>query len=107
MSTANGHVESAKARRFRGLSAEQRRSKRREQLIEAGLETYGKLGFHAVGVREICAAAHLTERYFYESFENREALFLAAYDLAVARIRRAMEAALATEQGDVSTMARC
>jgi AcrR family transcriptional regulator len=78
------------SRLFRGLSADERRSQRREQLVEAGLRAFGSKGFHEVGVRDICAEAHLTERYFYESFDNREALFLAVYERGVQRIREAV-----------------
>jgi len=81
-------------RLFRGLSADERRSQRREQLIEAGLRTFGARGFHEVGVRDICAEARLTERYFYESFPNREALFLAVYERGVDRVREMVMAAL-------------
>jgi AcrR family transcriptional regulator len=81
-------------RLFRGLSADERRSQRREQLIEAGLRAFGARGFHEVGVRDICAEARLTERYFYESFPNREALFLAVYERGVDRVRETVMAAL-------------
>jgi AcrR family transcriptional regulator len=81
-------------RLFRGLSADERRKQRREQLIEAGLRSFGARGFHEVGVRDICAEARLTERYFYESFSNREALFLAVYERGVERVRETVMAAL-------------
>ena len=97
----------APARRpFRGLQPEERQQRRREQLIEAGLEVFGARGFHGVRVRDICVQARLTERYFYESFENREALFLAVYDHAVARIREAIVAAIAASPRDVVPTAR-
>jgi len=97
----------APARRpFRGLQPEERQQRRREQLIEAGLEVFGARGFHGVRVRDICVQARLTERYFYESFENREALFLAVYDHAVARIREAILAAIAASPPDVVQTAR-
>jgi AcrR family transcriptional regulator len=83
-----------KTRLFLGLSAEERQAQRRERLLEAGLQTFGTRGFHAVGVRDVCSAAKLTERYFYESFQNREALFVAVYELAVERVRAAVGDAL-------------
>jgi AcrR family transcriptional regulator len=92
---ANSRAEPpALRRRFRGLEAEQRQSQRRAKLLEAGVEVFGTLGFHAVGVRDICTQAKLTERYFYESFKNREALFAAVYQLAVERVRSRVSAAL-------------
>lgn len=93
-------------RRFRGVSAEQRVRRRREQLLEAGLEMFGTRGFHAVGVRDICAEAKLTERYFYESFANREALFSAVYERAVARVREAISSAISEAPPQLTPMAR-
>jgi AcrR family transcriptional regulator len=81
-------------RPFRGVPSDERQAQRRKQLVEAGLEAFGTRGFHLTGVRDVCGAARLTERYFYESFKNREALFLAVYEAAVERIRAAVARAL-------------
>ena len=94
-------------RRFRGIPAKERQDQRRTQLLEAGFEIFGTSGFQGAGVRELCAAAKLTERYFYESFENREALFDAVYKLAVGRIGAAVTEALRqTASKDGPTLAR-
>lgn len=93
-------------RRFRGVAADERRRQRRQQLLEAGLRRFGSIGFHAVGVREVCADAHLTERYFYESFRNREALFLAVYEMALGRIQTAVMAAVLAADANPRAMAR-
>jgi AcrR family transcriptional regulator len=82
-------------RRFRGVEPDDRVAQRRQKLLEAGLEAFGTRGFHAVGVREICAIAKLTERYFYESFKNREALFQAVHDAEAKKVEDAMLLALA------------
>ncbi len=66
-------------RSFRGQSLEQRQHERRQRLMQAGMQCYGTHGFFAVTVRDICAEARLTERYFYESFKNSELLFKAIY----------------------------
>lgn len=68
-----------KKRSFRGVSAEQRQAERQQKLLEAGLQCFGTHGFYKVTVREICAEAKLTERYFYESFKNTESLLVAVY----------------------------
>jgi len=81
-------------RPFRGVPSDERQAQRRKQLVEAGLDAFGTRGFHLTGVRDVCAAAHLTERYFYESFRNLEALFLAVYEAAVERMRDAVTRAL-------------
>src|SRR5689334_23276052 len=93
-------------RRFRGQSHEERLRERRERLLEAGLATFGTRGFHSVGVREICAEAKLTERYFYESFDKRETLFLAVYERCIARIRDAIQRALKDAPPVAPRMAR-
>lgn len=68
------------SRSFRGLSAEERQKERRARLMEAGFSLFGTRGYPAVTVREVCAEAKLTERYFYESFDNLEVLFKTLYD---------------------------
>jgi AcrR family transcriptional regulator len=67
-------------RTYGGISAEERVAARRERLLDAGLELFGTRGFDAVGVKEVCRAAGVTDRYFYESFRDREALFRAVFD---------------------------
>lgn len=64
-----------KERQFKGMSLSERKVARREKLIEAGIEMYGKYGFFSVTVKDICNEAKLTERYFYESFKKSENLF--------------------------------
>jgi AcrR family transcriptional regulator len=66
-------------RRYGGVLPEERQRLRRAKLIEGALEVFGTKGFHVATVRDICVAAHLTERYFYESFKTLPQLFLATY----------------------------
>lgn len=84
-------------RRYGGRGGEERRAERHERLLEAGLAVFGEVGYHAATVRAICARAGLTERYFYESFGNREDLLCAVYErhmaLQQARIQAAVLAA--------------
>jgi AcrR family transcriptional regulator len=61
-----------------------RRDARRERLIEGAIRAYGELGYRNTTVKAVCEAAGLTERYFYESFANSEALLVAAFE-AVSR----------------------
>ena len=65
---------------YGGVSAEDRRSRRREQLLDAGLDLLGGEGWSATTMTAVCARAGLTERYFYESFSDREALLVAVFD---------------------------
>jgi AcrR family transcriptional regulator len=66
-------------RRYGGVLPEERQRLRREKLIEGAIDVFGTKGFHAATVREVCLAAHLTERYFYESFKTLPQLFMATY----------------------------
>lgn len=95
-----------RGRRFRGIAADERRRQRREQLLDAGLRLFGAQGYHAIGVREVCAEARLTERYFYESFRNREALFVGVYDAALEKTQSAVVAAVMGADEDPRAMAR-
>ena len=97
---------SAPGRRYRGESLAERKAARREQLIRAGIDTFGTRGYHAVTVREICAAAGLTERYFYESFRDREQLFSAAYEQLNGALQQRLVAAAGRAGGDPLRLAR-
>lgn len=85
-------------RRYGGIAPEARQQERREKLIQAGVELFGRHGYHAVTVREICAAAKLTERYYYESFASPEKLFAAVYGHVALELKQATLAALGRAQ---------
>jgi len=53
---------------------------RRDQLIASGVTLLGGEGGPALTVRAVCRAAGLTERYFYESFTDREEFVRSVYD---------------------------
>lgn len=78
---------------YAGVSAQQRRDQRRTALIEAGLQLFGTAGYLNAPVKNICAEAGLTQRYFYESFRDREDLLDAVYRSCVATLREATVAA--------------
>jgi AcrR family transcriptional regulator len=59
-------------------------AERRERLLDAALEVFATETFHAAKVRDVCRAAGLTERYFYESFPDKEALLTALADGIIA-----------------------
>jgi AcrR family transcriptional regulator len=67
-------------RRYRGVSANERRQQRRRLLLEACLDLVGRGGTHAVTAESVAATAKLTKRYFYESFPDRDAVLVAALD---------------------------
>lgn len=86
-------------KRYRGSATEERRALRRQQLIDAATEVYGEHGYRHSGVKQVCEAAGLTQRYFYESFSHSDDLLLACYEQATRRLRERNLAA-ATAAGD-------
>lgn len=66
-------------RQYGGVDAEVRRKDRREKFIAAGLEEFGTKGYVKSTIKGICQLAGLTERYFYESFQNKEDLLVVVY----------------------------
>ena len=95
-----------KTRRYRGVDAGERITERRRQFIEAGLQCFGTRGYHAVPVKELCVEAGLTERYFYESFKDREALFAAVYEDLIEHLKQEFVAAAVPRAPDLGEMAR-
>lgn len=67
-------------RRYGGKSADQRRAERHDALVAAALEIWRAQGWAAVTMRGVCAHAGLTDRYFYESFTDRDALLATVWD---------------------------
>jgi AcrR family transcriptional regulator len=63
-----------------GKSADDRAAIRRAHLIATGIELIGENGVGGITVRELYARAKLSPRYFYESFQDLDALLVAIYD---------------------------
>ena len=82
----------AAGRAYGGVSLDERISERRARLVEAGIELFGTKGLRATTVRSVCAAAGLTDRYFYESFATLEALLQAVYQALMDGLRARMSA---------------
>jgi AcrR family transcriptional regulator len=97
---------SSTTRPYRGVSAEDRAAERRARLVEAGLELLGTVGWEQATMTAVCATAKLTERYFYESFANREQLLVAVVDAVAGEARDAVVAALAGQRGEPRAAAR-
>jgi AcrR family transcriptional regulator len=70
-------------RPFRGVSASERRADRRRRLVAAAYELVGRDGAAHLGVGDVCAAAGLTKRYFYESFASLDDLGAAVVSWAI------------------------
>ena len=66
--------------RWTGVPLENRLALRRDDLIAAGVQLLGEDSGPALTVRAVCRKAALTERYFYESFSDRDEFVRAVYD---------------------------
>ncbi|WP_019807509.1 TetR/AcrR family transcriptional regulator [Saccharomonospora halophila] len=83
-------------RRWRGREAADRAATRRAQLLEAGTELMGTGGAAGLSMRGVCRQAGLTERYFYESFDNLDSFAVAVLESVVFGARDTLLAALET-----------
>ena len=68
-------------RLYSGLTADERAARRRDQLLEAGLEIFAEVGWAASTVQDVCDVAGLSPRYFYAHFSGRAELFAAVVAL--------------------------
>jgi AcrR family transcriptional regulator len=79
--------------RWSGVPLENRQALRRDELITAGVQLLGGESGPGVTVRAVCRQAGLTERYFYESFTDRDEFVRAVYDDVCARAMSALMSA--------------
>jgi AcrR family transcriptional regulator len=73
-------------RTYRGQTSEERARERRARIMEAALDVFAEKGWARAGVKEICAAAGLTDRYLYESWPNTSELFLDVHQAVADRL---------------------
>jgi AcrR family transcriptional regulator len=66
--------------RWSGVPLQDRQTLRRDELLAAGVGLLGGEAGPALTVRAVCREASLTERYFYESFADRDEFVRAVYD---------------------------
>lgn len=79
--------------RWSGVPLRDRQVRRRDELILAGVTLLGGAGGPALTVRAVCREAGLTERYFYESFSDRDEFVRAVYDDVCSRAMSALMSA--------------
>ena len=82
-------------RTYSGISITERVAQRRQAFIDAGIELFGTVGFQATTMRMLVGATGLTNRYFYESFDNMETLLIACYEQLMERFKAKLTAQLA------------
>lgn len=93
-------------RNYRGASSDERAKKRRAQLIAAAIQVYGEQGYRRASVKAVCAAAGLTDRYFYEAFDNSEALLATCFNVVTREVLAEISAAADLEGGTGEARAR-
>jgi AcrR family transcriptional regulator len=86
-------------RPYGGISAEDRCSVRRRRLLDAGLELFGTRGIAATTIADVCEAAGLTKRYFYESFATIDDLAVAVFSDVTDRLVEKVWPAIALGDG--------
>lgn len=65
---------------YGGQAVADRRRERRERFCAAGLDLFAGQGYAATSVPQVCRAAGLSTRQFYQEFDGREHLLRALYD---------------------------
>ncbi|MFW0785359.1 TetR/AcrR family transcriptional regulator [Gordonia sp. CPCC 206044] len=84
-------------RLYNGVDTEERVAQRRERLLQTGLDILGNpQGDADLTLRTICQHAQLAQRYFYESFVDKDAFAAAVYDWALAHVITETQDALAS-----------
>lgn len=79
--------------RWSGVPLADRQALRRDQLLAAGVRVLGDADGAPLTVRAVCRQADLTERYFYESFSDRDQFVRAVYDDVGTRAMAALASA--------------
>jgi AcrR family transcriptional regulator len=95
----SGEIEGGPARADRlpagrhGLPREFVERNQRERVVTAMADTVAEKGYNATTVGDIIKAAGVSRRTFYEHFADKEACFLAAYEMVADHIFSSMRAA--------------
>lgn len=93
-------------RNYGGASAQERRDRRRAALLDATLEVLAVRGVGGLGVKAICAAAGLNDRYFYEQFGTCDDALMALNDLLIGQATEAFALAIASTEPEARTRLR-
>ncbi len=96
----------AEQRVYAGMSAEERTTRRLEQFLAAGLEVFAERGWAGSTVADVCRAAALSPRYFYELFGSREDLFLAVTRRIADQVQDLVRTVVAAPAPDPQARAR-
>ncbi len=87
-------------RSYSGLAAAERAEQRRRRLLEVGLDLLGDPnGPQDLTLRTVCTRAGLAQRYFYESFTDKDEFAAAVYDWGLAALVSGTQAAVTAAAG--------
>ncbi len=84
---------------IRGLTAEQRKAERREQLLDAALDLIAANGYLGTSIEQICTTAYVGTKSFYEVFDSREDCYLALLQRTSERLQADMMAVAERAEG--------
>ncbi|MFJ4652009.1 TetR/AcrR family transcriptional regulator [Nocardia sp. NPDC088792] len=82
-------------RQYGGRAVAERKAERRQRFLDAAIRIFGERGYADCSLADVCAAAGLSKRQFYEEFETREDVLVAAYDQIQDQAALTLAAALA------------
>ncbi|WP_067546989.1 TetR/AcrR family transcriptional regulator [Nocardia crassostreae] len=88
-------------RRIRGLDADERSAQRRRQLLTAATELFARQSYSGTSIEQICQAAYVGTKGFYDHFDSKEACYTALLEQITAGIQqRVGEAAVQAAELD-------
>jgi AcrR family transcriptional regulator len=85
----------ASGRRYRGLSAEERRADQRRRLVRAAIDEFAARGYHHTSVEDIVRSAKTSRTAFYAFFDNREDAMYGALQACLRALLDTMRSKLA------------
>jgi AcrR family transcriptional regulator len=99
-------VTSQAPRTYGGASAQERRDRRRAALLDATLDVVAAKGVNGLGVKAICTAAGLNDRYFYEQFKDCDEALMALNDHLILEGTAAFMRTIAATEPEAHTRLR-
>jgi AcrR family transcriptional regulator len=89
-------------RRYRGLSAEERRADQRRRLVRAAIDEFAARGYHHTSVEDIVRSARTSRTAFYAFFDNREDAMYGALQTCLRNLLDTMRSELANAPAGAS-----
>jgi AcrR family transcriptional regulator len=89
-------------RRYRGLSAEERRADQRRRLVRASIDEFAARGYHHTSVEDIVRSARTSRTAFYAFFDNREDAMYGALQTCLRQLLDTMRSKLDHAAPDAS-----